>query len=106
MPQAFCELPPLSTVETQSSDEEDSIDGARAQVATDRLWPIKHGKDVLHFHIINPDDLTKVGLNNGNIKSWAEKWYHNAYSNVIPKLELTGSSTKSDIRIKISKMQN
>ena len=95
----FCELPP-STVETQYSEE--SVACAHAQVATSKLWPISHGKDVLSFYIINQDVLASVGLNADNIKSWAEKWNQHPYSTVIPKLRSSGDSN-SDIRIKISK---
>ena len=111
VPQAFCELPPPSTVETQSSeegvDEECSIDGALAQVATGKLWPINHGKDALYFYIINRGDLARVDLNPDNITSWANEWcHHHVYSKVIPKLYITGDSTKSDIRIRIGKRNN
>ncbi len=99
VPKAFCELPP-TTVKTRYSEESDAR--ARAQVATGKLWPINHGKDVLRFYIINPDDLARVGLNASNIKSWAEKWDQHTDSNVIPKLQPSGHSN-SDIRIKISK---
>ena len=99
VPKAFCELPP-TTVKTQYSEESDAR--AHAQVATSKLWPINHGKDVLNFYIINEDDLASVGLNADNIKSWAEKWNQHPYSTVIPKLRSSGDSN-SDIRIKISK---
>ncbi len=104
IPEIFCKLPP-GGVDNGQPPEVQSISGAAAQVATNKLWPIKHGKDVLHFHIKNHDKLVEVGLNDMNIKSWAAIWNHDREYPNIPKLQLTGDCDKADIRIKIGRLK-
>lgn len=97
--EVFCSFPPCDKLETQLSQESMDGDAAAAQVASTKLWPISNGKDVLSVYIMNPDALKKIGLNELNIMSWAEKWEYG----VIPKLKLTSDKQKSDIRIKVGK---
>ena len=103
VPQAFCEVPPCNKLERQSSDDSIDMNAAPAQVAPDKLWPIHHGRDVLMVYIMNLAGLTALGLNPLNVMSWAEKWEHPSYKDVIPRFKLTNDLSKANIRIEIGK---
>ena len=106
MPQGFCTLPPSDESEEPTSDNSAISDVALAQVATDKLWPIKHGRDVLQVYFLNPIFLASLSLNTDNIMSWAKIWEHPSpsYSKFIPKFQHTSEKKTSNVRIQFGKV--
>ena len=99
--QAFCEPPPSDELEEPTSSDSVRSNVARGQVATDKLWAIEQGEDVLFVYFINPEALADVGLNTENIMAWAETWEHSPY---VPMFKHTSDITKADVRVEISKL--
>ena len=103
LPQAFCEPPPSDELEEPTSSESVRSNVAHAQAATDKLWAIEQGEDVLFVYFINPEALADVDLNTENIMSWAEIW-EAQHSPLIPKFKHTSDETKAHVKVEISKL--
>jgi len=71
-------------------------DVRHGQVAANKLWDT----DVLHVHILNPEELARLDLNQQNILDWADKWKR-LREDVIPQFRLTGDADKAEIRVLI-----
>ena len=102
LPLIPCELPP--TEEQVSNVNLESDKKVPAAVSPNKLWSTDHGQHILYFFIINPVELKKFNLNEDNILSWARKWEHPSYKDIIPKFRLTNDPSKANIRIEISKL--
>jgi len=71
-------------------------DVSYGQAATNLLWP--EDKKLLRVHILNLEELIKVGLKQQDIIDWANKWRKD---DAIPEFELTKKADKAEIRVQI-----
>jgi len=104
-PNVVC-IPAPTDLSPQRSISQESVDAdaAHGQMAIGKLWP--KGQDVLHVYITNPNDLRTVGLNEENIKSWANMWETVDNHNIVPVFRLTKKTEKANIRVRIGEYCN
>ena len=98
-----CELP-ADLLDRQSSIDSVDRDAARAQVATEKLWP--QDKDLLFVYFINPDRLRDIDLQTATIIAWAKKWKTHLNDGIVPRFKETNDPDQANTRVKFGKPVN